>query len=47
MVECVHSTYSKGMTLLEGAQHFLVIIVKHHPEICTNCVFAELKFLVT
>jgi len=35
------------MTLLEGAQHFLVITVKHFLEICTNFVFAELKFLVT
>jgi hypothetical protein len=34
------------MTLLEGAQHFLVVIVKHRLEICTNYVFAELKFLV-
>lgn len=34
------------MTLLEGAQHFLVIIVIHHLEIFTNPVFAELRFLV-
>ena len=35
------------MTLLEGTQHFLVIIVIFCPRICTNCVFAGLKFLVT
>lgn len=45
-LKCVHCTYSNRITLLEGALHFLVKIVIHCLVICTNCVFADLKFLV-